>query len=277
MPGLSLGEPAVAYPTVLWKSKNEILQHFEGAIVCQGQGERVSLLKDWRERFKIPSKRKHPLSKPIEMQRLGCQKAVAVVVSGRSAKRIHGEISPPTTLSNSLGLPSRSNYSRSISNGTSSATNRMARAISFQDVPLQEHVHTFSVNGASSVKSRKRKVPDSSDTSRTVDRASLAENNPRKVASNVGNMKRSRLQNPGESQRSARRTAALGTGKGGLEVSEVVNGEAAPSGRKRKAESESILSVQPSKRNASVRKPAEAISDETRKECRLSRLSISAK
>lgn len=247
VPGIILGESAVAAPTVIWKSKNDVLQPFEGPIVSEGQGERVSLLKDWRERFKVPSKQKHPAPRPIELQQNGSQKAFAVVVSSQSVMHNYQDTLPPRTLFNSDGLPSRSKVSRSNTDGTSSATNCMTPATTLQEIPPHENVQMQPVNGASpasSSKSRKRKMADSSII---VDQSSSATSKTRKVASVGGNIEKAKWRNLGQSQRRTRMTTALGAGKGGLEVSDRANGEAGPSSRKRKADSEKGLPLQASK------------------------------
>lgn len=58
-----------------------------------------------------------------------------------------------------------------------------------------------------------------------------------------GTFETTESQKPGERQRPARRITALGSGKSGLEASDLGNGEAASSRQKRKAESENALSV----------------------------------
>ena len=260
------GESTVVAPTVVWKSKNDVLQPFEGPVVSEGQGERVSLLKDWRERFKVPSKQKPSISRPIEVQQKDSQKAIAVVVSSQPAERIHGDTLPPMKLSNSHGLPSRFKAFRSNTNWTSSATNRTTRATKPQDIPPQEIVQGQPSYGASS-KSRKGKLPNPSGTPPVVDRALPATYKKRKVASIGGNIEVTASQKLGDSHRPARRTTALSTGKGGSEVSsDLPAEEAAPSSRKRKAESENELVLQSSKRNASFKTPASDIADETWKD-----------
>lgn len=260
------GESAVTAPTVVWKSKNDVLQPFEGPVVSEGQGERVSLFKDWRERFKVPPKQKPPISRPTQVQQKDSQNAIAVVVSSQPAERIHGDTLPPMTLSNSRELPSRSKAFRSNTYWRSSATNRTTRARTFQDISRQENIQGQPLYGASS-KSRRGKVPNPSSTPPIVDGASPATFKKRKVASIGGNIEVTELQKIGESQRPARRTTALSTGKGGSEVlSDLAAEEAAPSSRKRKAESENELVLQSSKRNTSIRTPASDIADETWKD-----------
>ncbi len=259
VPEMSLGESIVAAPTVVWKSKNDLLQPFEGPVVSEGQGERISLLKDWRERFKLPSKQKHPVSRP-KVQQMDSQKAVAVVVSTQSADRAHEDTVPP------LGLPSRSKAFQSNTYWTSSATNRTTRATTLQAIPSPGHVEGQSVYGTSS-KSQKEKRPLPTGTPPIVGRTSSATFKKRKVASIGGNTEAKESQDLGERQGPARRTTALSTGIGGLEVlAGLAAGEAGPSRGKRKAEPERELPVQSSKRKTSFRSPAADKADETWKD-----------
>ena len=262
VPGISRGESA----TVVWKSKSDVLQPSDGPVVSEGQGERVSLLKDWREQFKIPSEQKHPLSKPVEVQRKGSQKAIAVVISNQSVERIYQDTLSPRTLSKSHELPSRSKASRSDTNGTSLATNCMFEATTLQETLPQEYAQMQPVDeasAASSSKSRKRKIADSSPN---VDPASTATTKTRKIAGIGGNIQRTEWQKLGQSQRPTRMITALGAGKGGLEGSDGASGEVGPSTRKRKAESEKGLPVESLKGNASIRRPASDAAGENRKD-----------
>ena len=97
-----------AAPTVIWKSKRDQLIPLQGPIVRPGQGEKVALLKDWRERFR--SQPNHgaswPESKPIN--RRGSQIATAVVIRNGSPEPYHSTTLPPTTLEKRPDLPSRS-------------------------------------------------------------------------------------------------------------------------------------------------------------------------
>ena len=252
-------------PTVVWKSKSDVLQPSDGPVVSEGQGERVSLLKDWREQFKIPSKQKHPVSRPIEVQRKGSQKAVAVVISNQSVERIYQNTFPPRTLSNSQELPSRSKVSQSNTNGTSLATNGMVEATTLQETLPQEYAQMQPINEASpasSSRSRKRKMADSSPN---VDPASTATTKTRKIAGIGGNIEQTEWQKLGQSPRPTRMITALGAGKGGLEVSDGASGEIGPSSRKRKAELEKGLPVE-SKGSTWIRRPASDLAGENRKD-----------
>ena len=114
IPGFSLEGSSTAAPTVIWKSKRDLLRPQEGPIVRAGQGEKVALLKDWRERFKSQPNRaaSRPESKPIK--RRGTQTATAVVIGDGSPEPYHNTTLPPTTLEKAAGLPSRSRVFASI-------------------------------------------------------------------------------------------------------------------------------------------------------------------
>ncbi len=103
-----------AAPTVVWKSKCDLLSSAEGPIVKAGQGEKVALLKDWRERFK--SQPNHAASRPESTltKRKGSQIATAVVIGDGSPEFYHSTTLPPTTLEKATGLPSRSRVFPSI-------------------------------------------------------------------------------------------------------------------------------------------------------------------
>lgn len=254
VPGISLGESAMAAPTVVWKSKSDVLQPSDGPVVSEGQGERVSLLKNWREQFKIASEKKQ-----------GSQKAIAVVISNQSVERIYQNTLPPKAPSKSHELPSRSKLSQSNTNGTSLATSCKIEATTLQKSLQQGHRLMQEVDEASlatSSRSRKRKIADSSQN---VGPASTATTKTRKIAGIGGNIERAERQKLGQSQRPIRMIAALGAGKGSLEVLDGASGEAGPSSRKRKAESEKGLPVESSKGNPWNRRPASDVAGENRK------------
>lgn len=91
-------------PTVIWKSKRDLLSPPEAPIVRAGQGEKVALLKDWRERFKSQPNR--AASRPESKSR-GSQIATAVLIGDGSPEPYHSTTPPPTTLEKAAGLPSR--------------------------------------------------------------------------------------------------------------------------------------------------------------------------
>ena len=114
LPGFSLEGSSTAAPTVIWKSKCDLFSPQEGPIVRAGQGEKVALLKDWRERFQSQPNHaaSRPESKPIK--RRGIQIATAVVIGDGSPEPYHSTTLPPTTLERAAGLPSRSRLFASI-------------------------------------------------------------------------------------------------------------------------------------------------------------------
>ena len=95
--GMSLGDPLhsdlddlrTVASVIVWRSKTEA-DHIP--VVSEGQGEKVALLKDWRERFKVPFQPRLNLLQPKGMARRDSQKAVAVVIeqkaNGNSVKGI---------------------------------------------------------------------------------------------------------------------------------------------------------------------------------------------
>ncbi|KAL8828450.1 MAG: hypothetical protein Q9170_006598 [Blastenia crenularia] len=85
LPELSLGEPLCsdeedgfrAQPTVVWKSREDPPQL---PVLIDGQQEKVSILKDWKGRFKPP-----PPSNGIKPRSInGCQQVLAVVIEQKS-------------------------------------------------------------------------------------------------------------------------------------------------------------------------------------------------
>ena len=114
IPGLSLEGPNTAAPTVIWKSKRDLLSPPEGPIVTAGQGEKVALLKDWRERFKSQPNRAASRPESNPNKRRGRQIATAVVIGDGSPGPYHSTTLPPTTLEKATGLPSRNRVFPSI-------------------------------------------------------------------------------------------------------------------------------------------------------------------
>ena len=52
IPEISLGESYLAASSVVWKSREEILNPNQGPVVNEGQMTKVSIIQDWRERLK---------------------------------------------------------------------------------------------------------------------------------------------------------------------------------------------------------------------------------
>ena len=113
-PGISLEGYNTAAPTVIWKSKRDLLSPPEGPIVTAGQGEKVALLKDWRERFTNQPNRAASRAEAKPVKSGGSQIATAVVIENDSPNTYNSTTLPPTTLEKAAGLPSRSRVFPSI-------------------------------------------------------------------------------------------------------------------------------------------------------------------
>ena len=109
IPGFSLeGEGSnTAALTVIWKTKRDQLIPPEEPIVKAGQGEKVALLKDWRERFKSQPNRAASWPESNLINRRGSQRATAVIISNGSPEPYQSTTLPPTTLEKTIGIPSR--------------------------------------------------------------------------------------------------------------------------------------------------------------------------
>lgn len=139
VPGFSLGESTMVVSTVVWKPKNDVLQPFEGLVVSQGRGETIS--KNWRDGLRSRNVqylgRLKCKDRVVRRQFQWSSAASLQPVSSQSVCRAYLQSYSPTNEFLRLAeLPSRSADSPSNTNGTSSTTNRMTRATSFQDVPF---------------------------------------------------------------------------------------------------------------------------------------------
>ena len=123
IPGLHLEGYNTAAPTVIWKSKCDLLNPPEGPIVRAGQGQKVALLKDWRERFRSQPNHTAARPEPNFTKRRGSQVATAVVIGDGSPESYHSTTLPPTTLEKATGLPSRSRVFPSIPEHVSPVVN----------------------------------------------------------------------------------------------------------------------------------------------------------
>ena len=151
IPGPSSGGHNTAAPTVIWKSKYDLLRPQEGPVIKAGQGEKVALLKDWRERFQCPPNPATPQPESNPTYRRGSQIATAVVIGASTPEHYHSTTLPPTTLKKAAGLPSRSRV--------------------FPSVP--EHKHPV-VNGTTSHTSDSEPVSGSSNPKRLVRNSTMA-------------------------------------------------------------------------------------------------------
>lgn len=125
IPELSLGdsldsdmeESVAARPTVVWRSK-EAHDPVENPIVREGEGEQVSLLKDWRQSFAASSKLGHntAATKDPKVQR-PTQRAVAVVIGPRPSDFANSSIDALKVSSKVKRMPSRSKTAPNDANG----------------------------------------------------------------------------------------------------------------------------------------------------------------
>lgn len=154
IPEISLGNPILAPPVVVWKSKKEMLGPFEGSVMSAEQGQMVSLLEDWRERFKIPVKISTSRPTINGMQRTGSQRATAIMIDNS----VYRQTTPPfTNLSKGQSLPSRGKFFPSLTAETPSSLSGVPSGRSSQQGMSQEPDQGPLTNGAGS-KGRKRKA-----------------------------------------------------------------------------------------------------------------------
>lgn len=126
LPSLSLGEPIIAAPIVIWKAKGGELELDEGTAPDHEHGEKVSLLKDWRQRLKCPPKASDSQFKTMNMHRNGNQRATAVLIDSTGPKPYHHSTPLTTTLSKARGLPSRARISQSTLGSTPPGLNSIS-------------------------------------------------------------------------------------------------------------------------------------------------------
>lgn len=132
IPELSLGdslhscldERESLAPVIVWRSKTETN---DIPVVSEGQEEKVALLKDWRERFKILLQTSPNFSKPNGIVRRGSQKAVAVVIERKALRKGTKGKEPATSLTQNPGIPSRSKVTQPYTNGTSTTASSAAK------------------------------------------------------------------------------------------------------------------------------------------------------
>ncbi|SLM34799.1 hypothetical protein LPUS_03749 [Lasallia pustulata] len=127
IPELSLGESldsdteksVAAIPTVIWRLK-EAHDPIEYPIVTEGEGEKVALLKDWREKVLVATK---PGLGNAAEQDLKTQKpnrtAIAVIIGPRPAEITRRGVAAPTLSSKAKNMPSKSKAVQALANGVS--------------------------------------------------------------------------------------------------------------------------------------------------------------
>ena len=115
VPELSLGESldsdteesAVAKPVIVWRMK-EAHDPVESPIVTEGEGEKVALLKDWRERFVVATKpgRNIAADEDLKTQKPN-RVAVAVVIGPQQSASSSSRVTAPTVSSKAKNMPSK--------------------------------------------------------------------------------------------------------------------------------------------------------------------------
>jgi len=121
IPELSLNELARKRPTVIWTPRNQRLQSPELPLMKEGQAEKVALLKDWREKFKISTR-----SSATETQSAVDQRTETRLVEDDIAEDIEGSIPedddtsilPPLTLTEETPHHSHHPVHQAHTNGT---------------------------------------------------------------------------------------------------------------------------------------------------------------
>ena len=114
IPGPSLEGHSTAVPTVIWKSKYDLHSPEKGPIVRPGQGEKVALLKDWKERFKYQPNLAASQPQSKRSNKKGSQIATAVLIGDGSPESYDSTTLPPTKIEKATSIPSRSRVFPSI-------------------------------------------------------------------------------------------------------------------------------------------------------------------
>ncbi len=132
IPELSLGDSVYpshgngesVAPVVVWKSKTE---PDDVPVVSEGQEEKVALLKDWRERFGVPSQASVNPSKAHGVIRRGSQTALAVVIEQKASVKGTRTKGATTDSSKNRGIPSRAKVTQPRTNSTATTASSAAK------------------------------------------------------------------------------------------------------------------------------------------------------
>ena len=135
--GPSLESYNTTAPTVIWRSKYDQLSPHDEPIFRTGQGEKVALLKDWKERFKCQPNLTASQPESKCTNRRGSQIATAVLIR-EDPLETNKNNNNTTTLRPAIlkkaaaGLPSRSKASpyTALNNGTTAHTPTNSELIS---------------------------------------------------------------------------------------------------------------------------------------------------
>ena len=147
IPALSLGDPVTAVPKIVWRSAEH--DALARPLVEDGQAEKVSFLKDWRERFKDSGQDSF-----FQMPRKTTKKMLAVVVEQKPPSREDGDRSmmppPASTHSRSLASRGKKQESKTLVNGTLGTASSLAK---------QKQKFTSKINGATNTSSSRPAAP----------------------------------------------------------------------------------------------------------------------
>ena len=122
IPSLSLGESLIAAPKVVWRSSHHNpLAH---PVVEEGKLEKISLLKDWQERFKDIGQHSF-----FQMPRKTKKTMVAVVIERRLSQDSDRQSMPPPANTESKGLAAKGDKSepKAFVNGTTGTASSLAK------------------------------------------------------------------------------------------------------------------------------------------------------
>lgn len=122
IPWSSLESYNTTAPTVIWRSKYDQLSPQEEPIYTTGQGEKVALLKDWKERFECQTNLTASQPESKRTNRRGSQMATAVVIGEDPLETKNNSTTqrPATLKKAAAGLPSSGKTSpyTAVNNGT---------------------------------------------------------------------------------------------------------------------------------------------------------------
>ena len=159
IPELSLGDPVTAVSKIVWRSSEH--HALARPLVEDGQAEKVSFLKDWRERFKNSGQDSF-----FQMPRKTTKKMLAVVVEQKlpSRKDEYKSMMPPPVSIQSRGLASRGKKleSKTVVNGTLGTASSLAKQ-------KQKLKPIPSING--SARSSSNRPATAQEVSRTTSKA----------------------------------------------------------------------------------------------------------
>ena len=159
---LNLDDGKSVPPVVVWKSK---IESTDTPVVSEGQEEKVTLLKDWRERFRIPSQASPHLSKGDGFTRRGSQRAVAVVIDQKTAGNSTKMNQPTTSSSKNPGIPSRTKFRqphtiRIATTASSAAKQRQKVSETLKHAPATHQAHKPSTGQPAPARSENKAPPN---------------------------------------------------------------------------------------------------------------------